>query len=79
MSSRAKCLIFGLTSVTSIIELLCDKSNDLGFSPSNDLDQPGHPPILIQIFCWFCHAEVCLFGKQKPGTVASMCRLVLDS
>ena len=27
-----------------------DKSNKMAFVPSEDLDQPGHPPSLIRIF-----------------------------
>ena len=29
---------------------LHDKSNDLGSELSKDLDQPGHPPILMSLF-----------------------------
>ena len=33
------------------IELHCRKINNVGFAPSKDPYQPGHPPLLISLRC----------------------------
>ena len=40
-----------------IIKPVHDNSNKMACVPSEDSDQPGHPPSSLgtQSFCWFCH------------------------
>ena len=42
-------------------ESVHDKTNNITFAPSEDFDQPGHPPSLIRIFA------VCIMGNEGPN------------
>ena len=53
-----KQLYFTYSSTVKIDKQLSDKSNDSNFVPSEDPDQPGHPPCLIRVF------PVCSLGNQ---------------
>ena len=43
--------IFHIQSVNSISEPPHDKTNKMACAPSEDSDQPGHPPSLISLRC----------------------------
>ena len=53
-------------TVASIIEPSHDKTNKMICAPSEDSDQPGHPPSLIRVFA------VHSMGSQ--GSKVSSCR-----
>ena len=39
-----------LQSMQNLYELPNDKTNEMAVAPSEDSDQPGHPPSLIRVF-----------------------------
>ena len=53
-------LLEGVSCGTLIIEAPHDKTNKMACAPSEDSDQPGHPPSLIRVFA------VRSVGSQGP-------------
>ena len=46
----SKCLSMSILSIVTVYEPRHDKTNKVACAPSEDSDQPGHPPSLIRVF-----------------------------
>ena len=77
--SRDQLYYYEASTAGELYEPPHDKINKIACAPSEDSDQPGHPPSLITAqadlslrwahmpFCWFCHeaAHIYLFPDIK--------------
>ena len=64
-----------------------DKTNKMICAPSEDSDQPGHPPSLITLHCpgsqvalsvFWAHMPVCWFGRVAAQVLVSSCTFLMS-